>query len=94
VATEFLERSGANRAPLFKILPKLDSEYVARRAWNGFKSRRRLVVPGASAKLAVLAAALIPNAIMLPLIGRLQRRSSDPCPCGSGKQYRKCCGAR
>ncbi|MCV9966772.1 SDR family NAD(P)-dependent oxidoreductase [Pararhizobium sp. BT-229] len=94
VATEFLERSGANRAPLFKILPKLNSEYVAKRAWNGFKSRRRLVVPGASAKLAVLAAALIPHAIMLPLISRLQRTSSDPCPCGSGKQYRKCCGAR
>lgn len=94
VATEFLERSGANRALLFKILPKLNSDYVAKRAWSGFKSRRRLVVPGASAKLAVLAAALIPNAIMLPLISRLQRRSSDPCPCGSGMQYRKCCGAR
>jgi uncharacterized protein len=67
---------------------------VAKRAWSGFKSRRRLVVPGASAKLAVLAAALMPNAIMLPLISRLQRRSSDPCPCGSNKQYKKCCGAR
>ncbi len=94
VATEFLERSGANKAPLFRVLPKLKSEYVAERAWKGFKSRRRLVVPSLSAKLVALAAALIPHAIMLPLIARLQRRSSDPCPCGSGKQYRKCCGAR
>jgi short-subunit dehydrogenase len=93
VATEFLERSGANRAPLFKILPKLNSEYVAKRAWSGFKSRRRLVVPSLSAKLVALAAVLIPHGLMLPIIARLQRRSTDPCPCGSGKQYRKCCGA-
>jgi short-subunit dehydrogenase len=93
VATEFLERSGANKAPLFRVLPKLKPEYVAERAWKGFKSRRRLVVPSLSAKLVALAAALIPHALMLPFIARLQRRSSDPCPCGSGKQYRKCCGA-
>lgn len=93
VATEFLEKSGANKAPLFKILPNLKPEYVAERAWKGFKSRRRLVVPSLSAKLVALAAALIPHAFMLPLIARLQRRSADPCPCGSGKQYRKCCGA-
>jgi SEC-C motif-containing protein len=24
-----------------------------------------------------------------PKIGR-----NDPCPCGSGKKYKKCCGAR
>ncbi|WEX75831.1 SDR family NAD(P)-dependent oxidoreductase [Sinorhizobium numidicum] len=94
VSTEFLEKSGANRAALFKILPKLDSEYVAERAWHGFKSGRRLVVPGISAKLTAFVAALLPSAVMLPLIGRLQRRSNDPCPCGSGKKFKACCGAR
>jgi uncharacterized protein len=94
VSTEFLERSGANRAALFKILPKLDSEYVAERAWRGFRSGRRLVVPGISAKLAVLLVALLPSAALLPLIGRLQRRSNDPCPCGSGKRFKACCGTR
>ncbi|MCA9555941.1 MAG: SEC-C domain-containing protein, partial [Myxococcales bacterium] len=24
-----------------------------------------------------------------PKVGR-----NDPCPCGSGKKYKKCCGAR
>ncbi|MDQ0318484.1 short-subunit dehydrogenase [Pararhizobium capsulatum DSM 1112] len=77
VSTEFLERSGADRAALFKILPKLDADYVAERAWSGFKSGRRRVVPGISAKLITLVAALLPTAIILPLIGRLQRRRKD-----------------
>lgn len=94
VSTEFLDRSGASRTLLFRILPRLDSDYVAERAWRGFKARRRLVVPGISAKLTALAMALLPSAILLPVIGRLQRRGSDPCPCGSGKRFSKCCGAR
>jgi short-subunit dehydrogenase len=94
VSTEFLERSGADRAALFKILPKLDAGYVAKRAWRGFRSGRRLVVPGISAKLAALVIALLPSAVLLPLIGRLQRRSKDLCLCGSGKKYVECCGAR
>ncbi|MGH6805287.1 MAG: SDR family NAD(P)-dependent oxidoreductase [Ensifer adhaerens] len=93
VSTEFLQRSGADRVPLFKVLPRLDADYVAERAWRGFKSGRRLVVPGLSAKLAAFAAAWLPSAIMLPLIGRLQRRSNDPCPCGSGIKFKDCCGA-
>ncbi|MGF6175875.1 SDR family NAD(P)-dependent oxidoreductase [Ensifer sp. 4252] len=94
VSTEFLQRSGADRVPLFKVLPRLDADYVAERAWRGFKSGRRLVVPGISAKLAAFAAAWLPSAVMLPLIGRLQRRSNDPCPCGSGMKFKDCCGAR
>ena len=94
VSTEFLERSGANRAALFKVLPKVDSHYVAERAWRGFKSGRRLVIPGISAKLAIVVTSLLPSAILLPLIGRLQRRSNDPCPCGSGKKYKACHGVR
>ncbi|MDL2403692.1 SDR family NAD(P)-dependent oxidoreductase [Rhizobium mayense] len=93
VSTEFLERSGAGRATLFKILPKLDSAYVAERAWRGFKSGRRLVVPGISAKLVAFTTRLLPSAVLLPVVGRLQRRSGDPCPCGSGKKFNECCGA-
>ncbi|RWF54154.1 MAG: SDR family NAD(P)-dependent oxidoreductase [Mesorhizobium sp.] len=94
VSTEFLARSGAYQTVLFNILPKVDPEYVAERAWRGFKSGRRLVVPGISAKLAALAAALLPSAAMLPLVGRLQRGGNDPCPCGSGMKFKKCCGIR
>lgn len=94
VSTEFLATSGANRVALFKILPKLESGYVAEKAWRGFKTGRRLVIPGIASKLTILLATVVPSAIMLPLIGRLQRRSKDPCPCGSGKSFTSCCGAR
>ena len=93
VSTEFLERSGAYQTPLFSILPKLDPENVAERAWRGFKSGRRLIVPGISAKIVALAVAILPSSAMLPLIGQLQRSGNDPCPCGSGKKFKKCCGA-
>ncbi|MCG5483961.1 MAG: SDR family NAD(P)-dependent oxidoreductase [Sinorhizobium meliloti] len=94
VSTDFLATSGANRVALFKILPKLESGYVAEKAWRGYKAGRRLVIPGIASKLTILLATLVPSAIMLPLIGRLQRRSKDPCPCGSGKSFTSCCGAR
>jgi uncharacterized protein YecA (UPF0149 family) len=28
-----------------------------------------------------------------PLAGGGQTGRNDPCPCGSGKKYKKCCGA-
>jgi len=94
VDTAFLQSSGADLTVLFKVLPRLTSDEVAERAWQGFKSRRRLVIPGISAKLAALFAALMPSALLSPLIGRLQRNGNDPCPCGSGKKYKKCCSSR
>jgi short-subunit dehydrogenase len=94
VKTEFYGRAGARSIPLFRILPKLHPRDVAEQAWRGFKSGRRLVVPGISAKLAVLAAGFLPSALMLPLIARLQLSGNDPCPCGSGKKFKKCHGAR
>jgi short-subunit dehydrogenase len=92
VATEFLDRAGIRRVALFNILPKLTPEYVAERAWRGFKSGRRLVIPGISAQLTALVTAVLPSAILLPLIGRLQRRRDDVCPCGSGRRIGTCCG--
>ncbi|MDQ6433623.1 SDR family oxidoreductase [Mesorhizobium sp. LHD-90] len=74
VRTKFLEKAGARRAALFRFLPKTDADFVADRAWRGFRLKRRLVVPGMSAKLTVLAASLVPSAVMLPLVGRLQRK--------------------
>lgn len=93
VRTGFLESAAAKHAKLFRILPAQEPEYVAERAWQGFKSGRRLVVPGFTAKLELLAASLIPTTSILPLIGWLQRSGNDPCPCGSGKKHKKCCGA-
>jgi short-subunit dehydrogenase len=92
VETEFLKRSGAGRATLFRILPRQTPEYVAREAWRGFRSGRRLVIPGISAKVAAIVMAVLPTSVLLSVVGRLQRRSSDLCPCGSGRRFDVCCG--
>ncbi len=93
VATEFLSRSGAGRATLFKILPRHSADYVAERVWRGFKAGRRIVIPGLSARLAAATARILPNSILLLLVGRMQRRRSDLCPCGSNLRFKACCGA-
>lgn len=93
VETGFFQWAGTRHARLFHILPRIAPETVAERAWRGFRNGRRLVVPGISTKLIVLASAVLPSAAMLPLIGRLQRSGNDPCSCGSGRKYKNCCGA-
>jgi len=94
VRTGFFESAAADQVSLFRLLPRTEPEFVAERAWRGFKSRKRLVVPGLSAKLSVLAAAVTPPSLMLPLLARLQRSGNDPCPCGSGKKFKKCHGSK
>ncbi|MCT7374720.1 SDR family NAD(P)-dependent oxidoreductase [Chelativorans salis] len=94
VRTEFLGVSGARQTILFRFLPALPPEVVAEKAWRSFRSRRRFVAPGLSSKLAILTARLFPSSMMLPLIAKLQRRGNDPCPCGSGKKFKKCHGAK
>lgn len=94
VATEFYGTAGARHASIFTLLPKLDAQYVAEVGWRGFKSGRRLIVPGISAKLTVFAAKILPTVILLPLVAKLQRSGNDPCPCGSGKKFKKCHGVR
>jgi short-subunit dehydrogenase len=74
VRTKFLEKAGAKRTPLFRLLPKADAQFVAECAWRGFKHRRRMVIPGLQAKSAALFAKLLPSAATLWLIGRLQSR--------------------
>lgn len=73
VATHFLARAGARQVRLFKALPKVTPEMVARSAWNGFKRGRRLVVPTVMANLSAFAGAHLPHAFLLPFTARLQR---------------------
>jgi short-subunit dehydrogenase len=74
VATDFLRRSGAKGVRLFKMVPKMTAEGVAKSGWRAFKRGRRLVVPGASASLSAIASAYLPHPLLLPVVARLQLR--------------------
>jgi uncharacterized protein len=77
VRTAFYERAGAKRARLFSLLPELTAEEVAAHAWRGFEARKRLVVPGLSTKLAIIAAGILPRPAKLLLVAQLQRSRPD-----------------
>ncbi|MCW3100962.1 MAG: yecA, partial [Chthonomonadaceae bacterium] len=34
-----------------------------------------------------------PREVQTPFIAEAKVGRNDPCPCGSGKKYKKCCGA-
>ncbi|MBX9699989.1 MAG: SDR family NAD(P)-dependent oxidoreductase [Acetobacteraceae bacterium] len=72
VRTPFLERAGAKGVRLFRMLPKADARAVAERGWRGFKAGRRLVLPDAGAWITALGAPLVPRALLLPVVRRLQ----------------------
>ncbi len=92
VETGFLSGRGIKDLRVFRYLPALSAEEVAKAAWRGFGRRRRLVVPGLSSKLATFLTSLVPLRLVLPRINRVQRRKTDLCPCGSGERFVRCCG--
>lgn len=73
VSTRFLELAGAEQARLYRVLPRISAESVARAGWNAFQKRRRLVVPGIGNYLASILAVTAPHAVSLPLLARQQR---------------------
>ncbi|RLP25352.1 SDR family NAD(P)-dependent oxidoreductase [Mesorhizobium sp. YM1C-6-2] len=94
VDTGFLHGRGIKDLPLFKYMPSLSAEDVAESAWRGFQRGRRMVVPGITSKLAALVMSLVPLRLALPVINQVQTRWADPCPCGSGKTFIRCCGMK
>jgi hypothetical protein len=73
VHTRFLERAGADRVGLFKLLRKLEAADVARAGWKAMKAGRTLCVPGIGNKVVVAATRIMPRALVLALVGYLQR---------------------
>lgn len=72
VRTPFLDRAGATKVRLFRMMPKADSRAVAERGWRGFRAGKRVVLPDLVAWVTVLAAPFVPNRVLLPLMRRLQ----------------------
>lgn len=78
VKTGFFATAGASRARLFKLLPRLTADRVARAGWRDFRAGRRLSTPGATARLAATLAGCLPHALTLPVLARLQQENVRP----------------
>lgn len=78
VRTPFLEHSGLGRTRLRKILPRMTAAQVAEAGWRGFRSGRRLVIPGLANRLLIGVAKLMPTGVVLWLVHRLQHQRENP----------------
>jgi short-subunit dehydrogenase len=73
VRTPFLDRAGARKVKLFRMLPKAEPRAVAERAWHGFRQGRRIILTDAGAWLTAWGTPWLPRALVLPVVWRLQR---------------------
>lgn len=76
VITGFQSRAGMDMSgPMGAIkLMALPAGEVARQGYDGLMAGKRVVVPGLLNKVSIVAAALTPRAILLPLLATAQRR--------------------
>jgi short-subunit dehydrogenase len=74
VSTPFLTLSGIGATRLRKILPRMTAAEVAEAGWRGFKSGRRLIVPGLANRILIAGAKLLPTHFLIWLLRQLQRQ--------------------
>src|SRR5262249_28100298 len=81
--------------------PTLEPQHARHRErlqqlWTAFRSRHPRSVERLARRSAVMQE-IAPRIVGAPSGGVERRRArlgrNDPCPCGSGKKYKKCCGA-
>ena len=80
VNTPFWGRSGIGQTRLRKILPSMSAAEVAEVGWRGFKSGRRVVVPGLTNRILIVAAKIMPIGFSAWLIHLLQRQRPPAAP--------------
>lgn len=71
--TEFQTVARMDKSALFKAMPAMSAEAVARIGWSGFKRGRRVVVAGTTNRIGAAFAPLIPHGILLPMVRRLNQ---------------------
>lgn len=71
--TPFLNLARADKARLFKLLPKLNTAIVARAGWDAYKANSALCIPGFFNKVTVFITRLLPRGALLATVGYLQR---------------------
>ena len=73
VRTAFFARSTAADSGMSKLMPRANAPETAEAGWRGFRAGKRLVIPRLTHRMIAFVCTLLPNAILLRLIARLQR---------------------
>jgi short-subunit dehydrogenase len=73
VETGFARRAGAGATLLFTVQPRLNARQVAEAGWRGFRSGRRLVVPGSFNWLMATFSGAMPTGVLLRMVARMQK---------------------
>jgi len=73
-ATGFQARAGVGNAPGLSAMAGATSMSVAAAGYRGLMAGRRTIVPGLGNKVSAAVLPLVPDAILLPLVHRFQRR--------------------
>lgn len=74
VETRFHERMGAEGSLYRIVMPSLRPESVARSAWRGFMLGHRVILPGLLTLPMAIAMRVLPDALVVPLVGLLLKR--------------------
>jgi hypothetical protein len=73
VRTAFFEKCSVGETRLMKIVPRTDAETVAKAAWRGFRSGRRVVFPRLADRLVVLLTQILPSRLLTLLVATMMR---------------------
>lgn len=80
VRTAFFERTDIGEARLTKVIAKSDAPETAQTGWRAFRAGKRLVIPALTHRLVAVICRLVPDAILLRVVARLQRLPRKAAP--------------
>lgn len=72
--TGFGVRAGFDHGRISRLVPQLSADAVARIGVRGWQARRPVVIPGIGNRVGVALMRLLPQAVVVPLIAKAQRR--------------------
>jgi uncharacterized protein len=78
VRTAFFDHSEIGQTRLFKMAPRADAPETAAAAWRAFRAGKRLVIPRLVNRMIAAGGKLLPDAVLLRIVARLQRLPGAP----------------
>jgi short-subunit dehydrogenase len=73
VRTALFNRGNVGQTRMLKLMPRANAPEIAEAGWRGFRSGKRLVIPGLTNRLILSFLPFLPEALILRLISVMQR---------------------